>query len=43
MVTLPLSDVDRALRFYVGQVGFKLEVDYAPTAAFRVVQATPKR
>jgi catechol 2,3-dioxygenase-like lactoylglutathione lyase family enzyme len=41
VVTLPVSDVDRALRFYVDQVGFTLDVDYAPTGSFRVVQLTP--
>ena len=41
VVTLPVSDVERALRFYVDQVGFNLEVDYAPTDGFRVVQLTP--
>ena len=41
VVTLPVSDVERALRFYVDQVGFTLDVDYAPKDAFRVVQLTP--
>jgi catechol 2,3-dioxygenase-like lactoylglutathione lyase family enzyme len=41
VITLPVSDVDRALRFYVDQVGFALDVDYAPNDAFRVVQLTP--
>jgi catechol 2,3-dioxygenase-like lactoylglutathione lyase family enzyme len=41
VVTLPVSDVDRAIRFYVDQVGFALDVDYAPTDGFRVVQLTP--
>jgi catechol 2,3-dioxygenase-like lactoylglutathione lyase family enzyme len=41
VITLPVSDVDRALRFYVDQVGFTLDVDYAPTDAFRVAQLTP--
>jgi len=41
VITLPVSDVDRALRFYVDQVGFTLDVDYAPNGAFRVVQLTP--
>jgi catechol 2,3-dioxygenase-like lactoylglutathione lyase family enzyme len=41
VITLPVTDVDRALRFYVDQVGFTLDVDYAPTEAFRVVQLTP--
>ena len=41
LITLPVSDVDRALRFYVDQVGFKLDVDYSPNGSFRVVQLTP--
>ena len=41
VITLPVSEVDRALRFYVDQVGFALDVDYAPNDAFRVVQLTP--
>jgi predicted enzyme related to lactoylglutathione lyase len=41
VITLPVSDVDRALRFYADQVGFTLDVDYRPNDAFRVVQLTP--
>ncbi|MCK1624671.1 VOC family protein [Bradyrhizobium sp. 147] len=41
VITLPVSDIDRALRFYVDQVGFALDVDYAPSDSFRVVQLTP--
>ena len=41
VITLPVSDVERALRFYVDQAGFTLDVDYAPNGAFRVVQLTP--
>ena len=41
VITLPVSDVDRALRFYVDKVGFTLDVDYSPNSAFRVVQLTP--
>jgi catechol 2,3-dioxygenase-like lactoylglutathione lyase family enzyme len=41
VITLPVSDVERALRFYVDQVGFTLDVDYSPSEAFRVVQLTP--
>jgi catechol 2,3-dioxygenase-like lactoylglutathione lyase family enzyme len=41
VITLPVSDVERALRFYVDRVGFTLDVDYAPNDAFRVVQLTP--
>jgi catechol 2,3-dioxygenase-like lactoylglutathione lyase family enzyme len=41
VITVPVSDVERALRFYVDQVGFTLDVDYSPHNAFRVVQLTP--
>lgn len=41
VITLPVSDVDRALRFYVDRVGFALDVDYSPNDGFRVVQLTP--
>jgi predicted enzyme related to lactoylglutathione lyase len=41
VITLPVSNVERALRFYVNQVGFTLDVDYSPNDAFRVVQLTP--
>jgi len=41
VVPLPVSDVDRALAFYNGQVGFILDVDYRPSLEFRIVQLTP--
>ena len=41
VITLSVSDIDRALRFYTNQVGFTLDVDYSPNDAFRVVQLTP--
>jgi catechol 2,3-dioxygenase-like lactoylglutathione lyase family enzyme len=41
VITLPVSDVERALRFYVDQAGFTLDVDYSPNDTFRVVQLTP--
>jgi catechol 2,3-dioxygenase-like lactoylglutathione lyase family enzyme len=41
VIVLPVTDVDRAQRFYVDQVGFSLDVDYSPVDAFRVVQLTP--
>lgn len=41
VISLPVSDVDRALRFYVDRVGCRLDVDYAPNDAFRLVQLTP--
>lgn len=41
VIPLPVADVERALRFYVDRLGFALDVDYAPTPRFRVVQLTP--
>ena len=41
VITLPVSDVERPLRFYVDQVGFTVDIDYSPNDAFRVVQLTP--
>lgn len=41
VIPLPVRDTDRALTFYTEQVGFTLDVDYRPTAQFRVVQLTP--
>jgi len=41
VITLPVGDVARALRFYLDQVGFTPDVDYSPNDTFRVVQLTP--
>ncbi|MFI9275736.1 VOC family protein [Kitasatospora sp. NPDC052896] len=41
VVVLPVHDVDRSLEFYRDKVGFPLDVDYAPSADFRVIQLTP--
>ena len=41
VVTLPVSDVDKAKAFYTQQAGFTLDVDYHPATGFRVVQFTP--
>jgi pimeloyl-ACP methyl ester carboxylesterase/predicted enzyme related to lactoylglutathione lyase len=40
VVTLPVSDVDRAKRFYQS-LGWRLDADIAAGDAFRVVQLTP--
>jgi len=40
VVTLPVSDVDRAKRFYKS-LGWRLDADIAVGDAFRVVQLTP--
>src|SRR6476660_7024003 len=42
VVILPVSDPERSLRFYRDQVGFDLDVDYAPAPGFRVIQLTPQ-
>ena len=40
IVVVPVSDVDRAKRFYA-DLGWRLDADFAPTADFRVIQFTP--
>jgi catechol 2,3-dioxygenase-like lactoylglutathione lyase family enzyme len=40
VVVIPVSDVDRAKRFYAG-LGWRLDADFAVGDAFRVVQLTP--
>ncbi len=40
VVVIPVSDVDRAMRFY-GGLGWKLDADVARGDAFRVLQFTP--
>jgi catechol 2,3-dioxygenase-like lactoylglutathione lyase family enzyme len=42
VVTLPVADVDRAKRFYLG-LGWRLDADIVAGDAFRVVQLTPPR
>ena len=41
VVTIPVTDVDRAAAFYTQRAGFRLDVDYQPGGGFRVVQLTP--
>jgi catechol 2,3-dioxygenase-like lactoylglutathione lyase family enzyme len=40
VVTIPVSDADRAKRFY-GSLGWRLDADIAAANAFRIVQFTP--
>ena len=40
VVVLPVSDVDRAKRFYEG-LGWRLDADFAGVGTWRVVQMTP--
>lgn len=41
LVPVPVSDVDRAMDFYVDKLGFEVDVDTKPTEEMRVVQLTP--
>ena len=41
LIPLPVTDVDRAKAFYADQLGFKVDLDFSPNEAFRVVQLTP--
>lgn len=41
LVGVPVSDVDRALDFYVNQAGFVLDVDQVVSDELRFVQLTP--
>jgi catechol 2,3-dioxygenase-like lactoylglutathione lyase family enzyme len=41
VVTVPVTDVDRAKAFYTDQLGFTLDVDHRAGDQFRVVQLTP--
>jgi catechol 2,3-dioxygenase-like lactoylglutathione lyase family enzyme len=40
VVVLPVSDVDRAKRFYA-DLGWRLDLDYSPSNDYRVIQFTP--
>ena len=40
VIVIPVSDVDRAKRFY-GNLGWRLDADFANGEAWRVVQLTP--
>jgi catechol 2,3-dioxygenase-like lactoylglutathione lyase family enzyme len=41
LVIVPVSDVDRAKKFYIEQLGFAEDVDHSAGENFRVVQLTP--
>jgi catechol 2,3-dioxygenase-like lactoylglutathione lyase family enzyme len=41
VVVIPVSDVDRALAFYDGRLGWRLDADVTTEPGFRVVQLTP--
>ena len=41
VVVVPVTDVDRAKRFYLDKLGFHLDADTQPTETLRVVHMTP--
>ncbi len=41
LITVPVSDLDRAKAFYLDNAGFDLLVDHSAGEHFRVVQLTP--
>ncbi len=41
VVTIPVSDVERARDFYAEKVGFNLDIDYKISDDLRLVQLTP--
>jgi catechol 2,3-dioxygenase-like lactoylglutathione lyase family enzyme len=40
VIVIPVSDVDRAKRFYTA-LGWRLDIDYRPGNDFRIIQFTP--
>lgn len=41
LIPVPVSDLDRAKRFYAEQCGFHADVDVTPAEGVRIVQLTP--
>lgn len=41
LIQVPVSDVDRAIKFYTEKVGFHLDHDHKVTDTLRFVQLTP--
>jgi uncharacterized glyoxalase superfamily protein PhnB len=42
LVPVPVTDVDRAIDFYVNKVGFNLDHDHRVSESMRFVQLTPE-
>jgi catechol 2,3-dioxygenase-like lactoylglutathione lyase family enzyme len=42
LVTVPVTDVDRAILFYTEKIGFNLDYDHKVKEDLRFVQLTPK-
>jgi catechol 2,3-dioxygenase-like lactoylglutathione lyase family enzyme len=41
MIPVPVTDVDRAKKFFAEQIGWPVDVDHATGDDFRIVQLTP--
>jgi catechol 2,3-dioxygenase-like lactoylglutathione lyase family enzyme len=41
VVTVPVTDIDRALEFYAEKMGFAVDIDYRVSDEVRLVQMTP--
>ena len=41
VVTMPVSDIERARRFYAEKVGFEVDIDHEVSEDVRLVQLTP--
>ena len=41
VVTIPVSDIDRAIDFYAQRVGFEVDIDFKVSDDVRLVQLTP--
>jgi catechol 2,3-dioxygenase-like lactoylglutathione lyase family enzyme len=41
LIPIPVADIDRAITFYVEQLGFTLDHDTRPNDTMRIVQLTP--
>ena len=41
VVTIPVSDIDRAIDFYARRVGFEVDIDFKVSDDVRLVQLTP--
>jgi predicted enzyme related to lactoylglutathione lyase len=42
LIPIPVADVERAIAFYKGKLGFTKDVDVQPVDGVRVVQVTPE-
>jgi catechol 2,3-dioxygenase-like lactoylglutathione lyase family enzyme len=41
VVTIPVSDIDRAIEFYAEKLGFNVDIDFRVSDEVRLVQLTP--